>query len=160
MERLFTRIQQSRVPSREPQPSRMYNPANPPDLPGKARNQYTSRSMSHPPDLPQLLNKNNAPTGPQTTPNTSLAMLPPRSQTTRALQAGRCDPPEGSGWYPQFTRRSTQPSVAHDHHCQQEMKANPGGDWAPQQPQHRRARRALKDITNWENCFNDRCNDK
>ena len=38
-----------------------------------------------------------------------------------------------SGWYPQFTRRSRKPSVAHDHDWRQEMEVNPGEDWAPQQ---------------------------
>jgi len=66
---------------------------------------------------------------------------------------------QGSGWYPQFTRRSKQPSVAHDHDWRQEMEANPGEDWAPQQPRQRRARRALHEITSWEHCFNDKCND-
>jgi len=35
---------------------------------------------------------------------------------------------QGSGWYPQFTRRSRKPSVAHDHNWRQEMEANPGED--------------------------------
>jgi len=66
---------------------------------------------------------------------------------------------EGSGWYPQFTRRSRKPSVAHDHYWRQEMEANPGEDWAPQQPRRRRARRAHHEITSWEHCFNDNCNE-
>jgi len=41
---------------------------------------------------------------------------------------------QGRGWYPQFTRRSRNPSVAHDHPWREEMEANPGEDWAPQQP--------------------------
>jgi len=49
---------------------------------------------------------------------------------------------QGSGWYQKFIRRSTKPSVAWDHHWRQEMEANPGEDWAPQQPRRRRARRA------------------
>jgi len=40
---------------------------------------------------------------------------------------------QGSGWYPQFTRRSRKASVAHDHDWRQEMEANPGEDWDPQQ---------------------------
>jgi len=65
---------------------------------------------------------------------------------------------QGSGWYPQFTRRSRKPSVAHDHDWRQEMEANPGEDWAPlQQPHQRRARRAHGDLTNWEHCFDDNC---
>jgi len=65
---------------------------------------------------------------------------------------------QGSGWYPQFLRRSRKPSVAHDHDWQQEMEANPGEDWAPQQqPRQRRARRAHEDLTSWEHCFNDNC---
>jgi len=50
---------------------------------------------------------------------------------------------QGSGWYPPFTRRSRKPTVAHDHDWRQEMEANPGEDWAPQQqPRQRKARRA------------------
>jgi len=64
---------------------------------------------------------------------------------------------QGSGWYPQFTRRSRKPSVAHNHHWRQEMEANPGEDWVPQQPRRRRARRAHHEITSWEYCFNDNC---
>ena len=65
---------------------------------------------------------------------------------------------QGSGWYPQFTRRSRKPSVAHDHDWRQEMEANPGEDWAPQQqPRQRKARRAHGDLTSWEHCFNDNC---
>jgi len=67
---------------------------------------------------------------------------------------------QGSGWYPQFTRRSRTPSVAKDHDWQQEMEANPAEDWEPQeQPRQQRARRAYHEITSWENCFNDKCND-
>jgi len=66
---------------------------------------------------------------------------------------------QGSGWYPQFTRRSKQASVAHDHNWRQEIEANPGEDWAPQQPGQRRARRADHEITSCENCFNEKCND-
>jgi len=65
---------------------------------------------------------------------------------------------QGSGWYPQFTRRSRKQSVAHDHHWRQEMEEHPGEDWVPQQPRRRRARRAHHDITSWEHCFNDNCN--
>jgi len=65
---------------------------------------------------------------------------------------------QGSGWYPQFTRRSRKPSVAHDHDWRQEMEANPGEDWAPQQqPRQRRARRANGELTSWDHCFNDNC---
>jgi len=65
---------------------------------------------------------------------------------------------QGSGWYPQFTRRSRKPSVAHDHDWRQEMEANPGEEWAPQQqPRQRRARRAHRDLTSSEHCFNDNC---
>jgi len=57
---------------------------------------------------------------------------------------------QGSGWYPQFTRRSRKPSVTHDHDWRQEMEANPGEDWAPQQqPHQRKARRAHGDPTSW-----------
>jgi len=66
---------------------------------------------------------------------------------------------QGSGWYPQFTRRSRKPSVAHDRDWRQEMEANPGEDWAPQQPRRRRARRAHHEITSWEHCFNENCNE-
>jgi len=67
---------------------------------------------------------------------------------------------QGSGWYPQFTRRSRKPSVAHDHDWRQEMEANPGEDWAPeQQPRQRKARRAHGDLTSWEHCLNDNCNE-
>jgi len=66
---------------------------------------------------------------------------------------------QGPGWYPQFTRRSRKPSVAHDHDWRQEMEANPGEDWAPQQTRRRRARRAHNEITSWEHCFNDNCNE-
>jgi len=66
---------------------------------------------------------------------------------------------QGSGWYPQFTRRSRKPSVAHDHDRRQEMEANPGEDWAPQQPGWTSARRAHHEITSWEPCFNDNCNE-
>jgi len=63
-----------------------------------------------------------------------------------------------SGWYPQFNRRSRKPSVAHDHDWRQEMEANPGEDWAPQQqPRRRRARRAYRDLRSWDHCFNDNC---
>jgi len=65
----------------------------------------------------------------------------------------------GSGWYPQFTRRSRKQSVAQDHDWRQEMDANPGEDWAPQQPRRRRARRAHHEITSWEHCFNNNCNE-
>jgi len=65
-----------------------------------------------------------------------------------------------SGWYPQFTRRSRKPSVAHDHDWRQEMEANPGEDWVPQQPRRRRARRAHHEIRSWEHCFNDNCNEQ
>jgi len=57
---------------------------------------------------------------------------------------------QGSGWYLQFTRRSRKLSVAHDHDWRQETEANPGEDWAPQQPRRRRARRAHYEITSWE----------
>jgi len=66
---------------------------------------------------------------------------------------------QGSGRYPQFTRRSKKPSVAQDHDWRQEMEANPGVDWVPKQPRQRRARRAHPEITSWEHCFNDKCND-
>ena len=66
---------------------------------------------------------------------------------------------QGSGWYPQFTRRSRKPSVAHDHDCRQEMEANPGEDRAPQQPRRRKARRAHHEITSSEHCFNDNCHE-
>jgi len=67
---------------------------------------------------------------------------------------------QGSGWYSQLRRRSRKPSVAHDHDWRQEMEANPGDECAPQQqPQRRRARRANQEITSWENCSNDNCND-
>ena len=65
---------------------------------------------------------------------------------------------QGSHWYPQFTRRSRQPSVAHDHDWRKGMEANPGEDWAPQQPPERRARRAHGDITSREYYFNNNCN--
>jgi len=65
---------------------------------------------------------------------------------------------EGSGWYPKFTRKSRKPSVAHDHDWPQEMEANPGEDWAPQQqPRQQKARRAHGEFTSWEHCFNDNC---
>jgi len=65
---------------------------------------------------------------------------------------------QGSGGYPEFTRRSRKPSVAHDHDWRQEMEANPGEDWAPQQqPRQQKARRAHGDLTSWEDCFNDNC---
>jgi len=65
---------------------------------------------------------------------------------------------QGSGWYPQFTRRVRKPSVAHDHDWRQEMEANPGEDWAAQQqPRQRRARRAHGNLTSWEHYFNDNC---
>jgi len=65
---------------------------------------------------------------------------------------------QGSGWYPQFTRRSRQPSVTNDHDWRQEMEANPGENWAPQQQSHqRRARSAHGDLTSWEHCFNHSC---
>jgi len=68
------------------------------------------------------------------------------------------DEKQGSGWYPQFTRGSRKPSVAHDHDRRQEMEANPGEDWAPQQqPCQRRARRAHGDLTSWEHCLNTNC---
>jgi len=66
---------------------------------------------------------------------------------------------QGSCGYPQFTRRSRKPSVAHDHDCRQVMEASPGEDWVPKQPPQRRARRAHPEITSWEHCFNDKCND-
>ena len=50
---------------------------------------------------------------------------------------------QGSAWYPQFSRKLRQPSVAHDHEWLQEMEVKPGEDVVPQQqPQRRRARRA------------------
>jgi len=39
------------------------------------------------------------------------------------------------------------------------MEANPGEDWAPQQPRRRRTRRAHNELTSWEHCFNDNCNE-
>jgi len=66
---------------------------------------------------------------------------------------------QGSGWYPQFTRRSRKPSVAHDHDWRQEMEANPGEDWLPKKPRQRRARRAYPYNTSWEHCLDDKCND-
>jgi len=66
---------------------------------------------------------------------------------------------QGSGWYSQFTRKSRKRSVAHDHDWQQEMEGNPGETWAPQQPRRRRARRAHNEITSWEHCFNNNCNE-
>ena len=36
------------------------------------------------------------------------------------------------------------------------MEANPGEDWAPEQPRQRRARRAHRDFTCWEYCFNNK----
>jgi len=66
---------------------------------------------------------------------------------------------QGSGSYPQFTRRSRKPSVAHDHDWRQEMEANSVEDWVPQQPRRRRARRAHHEITSWEHFFNDNCNE-
>jgi len=66
---------------------------------------------------------------------------------------------QGSGWYPQFTRRSRKPSVAHDHDRRQEMDANPGEDCVPQQPRRRKARRAHHQITSWPHCFHDSCNE-
>jgi len=66
---------------------------------------------------------------------------------------------QGSGWYPQFTRRSRKPSVAHEHDWRQEMEANPGEDWVPQQPHRRSARRAHHETTSWEPCFNEKCNE-
>jgi len=66
---------------------------------------------------------------------------------------------QGSGWYPQFTRRSRKPSVAHDHDWRQEMEANPEEDWAPEQPRRRKARRGHHEITSWEHCFNDNCHE-
>ena len=65
---------------------------------------------------------------------------------------------QGSDWYPQFTRGSRKPSVAHNHDWRQEMEANPGEDWTPQeQPRQRRARMAHGDLTSWEHGFNDNC---
>jgi len=55
---------------------------------------------------------------------------------------------QGSGLYPQFTRRSRQLSVAHDHDWQQEMEGNPGEDSAPQQQTRQpRARKAHVELT-------------
>ena len=62
-----------------------------------------------------------------------------------------------SGWYPQFTTRSRQARFTHDHDWRQEMEANLGGDWRPQQPRWRRASRAHGDLTSWEPCVNDNC---
>jgi len=66
---------------------------------------------------------------------------------------------QGSGWAPQFTRRLREPSVAHDDDWRQEKEANPVVDWAPPEPLWRRAPRAHHEITSWEDCFNDNCND-
>ena len=66
---------------------------------------------------------------------------------------------QGSGWYPQLTRRSKQPSVAHDQEWRQHMEDHPGEDWAPQQHKARKSRRAHKDIVGWEHCFKDDCRD-
>jgi len=67
---------------------------------------------------------------------------------------------QGSGWYPQFTRRSRKPSVTHDDDCRQEMEANLGEYRAPQQqPCQRRARRAHRELTSWEDCFNNNRNE-
>jgi len=65
---------------------------------------------------------------------------------------------QGSCWYPQFTRRSRNPRVAHDHDWRPEMEANPGEDRAPQQqPRKRTASRAHGELTSWEHCFNNNC---
>ena len=66
---------------------------------------------------------------------------------------------QGTGWYLQFTRRSRKRSVAHNQDWGQEMEANPGENWAAQQPRRRRARRAHHEIPSWKHCFNDNCND-
>jgi len=66
---------------------------------------------------------------------------------------------QGSGWYPQCTRRLRQQSFAHDYDWGPEMEVNPGEDWAPKQPRPRRARRASGDLTSWENWFNDKCHE-
>jgi len=39
------------------------------------------------------------------------------------------------------------------------MEANTGEEGAPQQPRRRKARRAHNEITSWEDCFNDNCNE-
>jgi len=67
---------------------------------------------------------------------------------------------QGSGRYPQFTRRARKPSVAYNHDWRQEMEANPGEDWVAKQPRDKRASRAHPEITSWEHCFNDKCNDQ
>jgi len=65
---------------------------------------------------------------------------------------------QGSGWFPQLTRRSRKPSVAQDHDWRLEMEASPGEDWASQQqPRQRRARRAHAELTSWKHSFNDNC---
>jgi len=64
---------------------------------------------------------------------------------------------QGSGFYPQFTRRSRKSSVAHDQDWRQEMEANPGEDWVPQQLLQMRGWRAYHEITNWDHCCNDKC---
>ena len=62
---------------------------------------------------------------------------------------------QGSGWYPEPTRRSSQLSVAHDHQWRQQLKENPGEDWAPQPPRERWARKSDKEIVGWKHCFKD-----
>lgn len=44
---------------------------------------------------------------------------------------------QGSGWYPQPTRRSRQPSVAPDQDWQPHMEEKPGEDSAPNNPERK-----------------------
>jgi len=178
MERILTRTQQSLVPGRKLEQCRTSSPTIPPALPRKTRSGCTSRSTDRPPHFPVFKQEHRSHTpeidaqrvARNATPTTCPEYAgPPRRERSHAcMRWTDCHNDEcqiypgdkqGSGWYPQFTRRSRKPTVAHDHDWRQEMEASPGQDWDPQQPSQPRARMAYGDIMRWEHCFNETCNE-
>jgi len=121
---------------------------------------HERRSRTAESDAPRIA-RNATPTSPAYSGSPKREVAHPAMNWTSATDDGcqiHLSEKQGSGWYPQFTRRSRKPSVAHDHDWRQEMETNPGEDWAPQQqPRQRKARRAHGDLTSWEHCFNDNC---
>jgi len=123
------------------------------------------RRLQTPEDNPQHVVRNVTPTSPDYSGPPKREVAHASLSWTDSVHDGcqiHLNVKQGLGWYPQssFTKISRQPSVAHDNDWLQEMEANPGEDWVPQQqPQRRRGRRAHHEIMSWEPCFNARCND-
>jgi len=117
----------------------------PPPVVRQERHSCTSESDAHP------VARNATPTSPEYSGSPRRKVAHASMSWTDCTDDGcqiHLGEKQGSGWYPQFTRRSKQPSVAHDHNWRPEMEANPGEDWAPQQQsRQRRARRVYEDFT-------------